>query len=85
MLEINPLSVVSFAMIFSRSEGCPFTLFIVSFAVREPLHLIRSHLFIFVFSHYSRSWVIEDLGVLCLRVFCLCSHLRILWFLPGNF
>ena len=49
MLEINPLSVVSFAMIFSRSEGCPFTLFIVSFAVREPLRLIRSHLFIFVF------------------------------------
>ena len=30
---INPLSVVSFAIIFSHSEGCLFTLLIVSFAV----------------------------------------------------
>ena len=30
ILEINPLSVVSFAIIFSRSEGCLFTLLIVS-------------------------------------------------------
>ena len=29
--EINPLSVVSFAIIFSHSEGCLFTLLIVSF------------------------------------------------------
>ena len=33
MLDINPLSVVSFAIIFSHSEGCLFTLLIVSFAV----------------------------------------------------
>ena len=31
--EINPLSVVSFAIIFSHSEGCLFTLPIISFAV----------------------------------------------------
>ena len=30
ILEINPLSVVSLAIIFSHSEGCLFTLFIVS-------------------------------------------------------
>ena len=35
ILEINPLSVVSFAIIFSRSEGCLFTLLIVSFAVQS--------------------------------------------------
>ena len=29
ILEINPLSVVSFAIIFSHSEGCLFTLLIV--------------------------------------------------------
>ena len=29
IFEINPLSVVSFAIIFSHSEGCLFTLFIV--------------------------------------------------------
>ena len=48
-LEINPLSVVSFAVIFSHSEGCLYTLFIVSFAVQKLLSLIRSHLFTFVF------------------------------------
>ena len=37
ILEINPLSVVSFAIIFSHSEGCLFTLFIVSFAVQKLL------------------------------------------------
>ena len=36
ILEIfNPLSVVSFAIIFSHSEGCLFTLLIVSFAVQK--------------------------------------------------
>ena len=48
-LEINPLSVVSFAIIFFHSEGCLCTLLIVSFAVKKLLSLIRSHLFIFVF------------------------------------
>ena len=49
ILEINPLSVVSFVIIFSHSEGYRFTLLIVSFAVQKLLHLIRSHLFTFVF------------------------------------
>ena len=49
ILEINPLSVVSFAIISSHSEGCLFTLLIVSFAVQKLLSLIRSHLFTFVF------------------------------------
>ena len=49
ILEINPLSVVSFAIIFSHSEVYLFTLLIVSFAVQKLLSLIRSHLFTFVF------------------------------------
>ena len=49
ILETNPLSVVSFAIIFSHSEGCLFTLLIVSFPVQKFLSLIRSHLFTFVF------------------------------------
>ena len=48
ILEINPLSVVSFAIIFSHSEDCLLTLFIVSFAVQKLLSLIRSHLFVFI-------------------------------------
>ena len=50
ILEINPLSVVSFAIIFSHSEGCLFTLLRISFAGQKLLSLIRSHLFTFVFS-----------------------------------
>ena len=49
ILEINPLSVFSFAIIFSHSKGCHFTLLIVSLAVQKLLSLIRSHLFTFLF------------------------------------
>ena len=48
ILEINPLSVVTFAVIFSCFEGCLFILFIVSFAVQNLLSLIRSHLFTYL-------------------------------------
>ena len=48
ILEINPLSIVSFAIMFSHSEGCLFILFLVSFAVQKLLSLIRSHLFVFI-------------------------------------
>ena len=53
ILEINPLSVASFANIFSYSEGCLFALFMVSFAVQKLLSFIRSHLLIFVFISIS--------------------------------
>ena len=49
ILEMNPLSVVSFTIIFSYSEGYLFTLLIVFFAVQKLLSLIRSHLFTFAF------------------------------------
>ena len=49
IFEINSLSVASFAIIFSHSEGCLFTLLIVSFVVQKLLSLIRSYLFIFAF------------------------------------
>ena len=41
---------VSFALIFSHSEGYLFTLLIVSFAVQKLLSLIRSHLLFFKIS-----------------------------------
>ena len=53
ILEINPLSVDSFANIFSHYESCLFFLFMVSFAVQKLLSFIRSHLFIFVFISIS--------------------------------
>ena len=49
ILEINPLSVISLAIIFFYPEGSFFTLLIVSFAAQKLLSLTRSHLFTFVF------------------------------------
>ena len=49
IFEINYLSVVSFAIIFSHSEDCLFTLLIVSFIVQKLLRLIMSYLFSFAF------------------------------------
>ena len=48
-LEINPLPVVSFAIIFSHSEGCLFTLLIVSFLVQNLIRLISPIYFLFLF------------------------------------
>ena len=64
ILEINPLSIVSFAVFFSHSEGCLLTLLIVSFAMQKLLSLTRSHLFTFFDFHYSRRCVIEDLALI---------------------
>uniref|UniRef100_A0A8W4F9S0 Uncharacterized protein n=1 Tax=Sus scrofa TaxID=9823 RepID=A0A8W4F9S0_PIG len=47
---MNPLSVDSLTKIFSPSVGCLFVLFRVSIAVQEVLSLIKSHLFMFVFT-----------------------------------
>ena len=49
IFEINCLSVASFAIIFSHSEGYLFTFFIVSFIVQKLLSVIRSHLLIYAF------------------------------------
>ena len=49
IFEIGCFSVASLAIIFSHSEGCLFTLLIVSFVVQKLLILVISHLFIFAF------------------------------------
>ena len=66
ILEINSLKIVSFAIIFSHSEGCLFTLLIVSFIVQKLLSLIRSHLFIFAF--ISLLWEVGHCCDLCQSV-----------------
>ena len=79
ILEIKSLLVTLFAGIFSQSTGCLFILFMVSFAVRKLISLIKSDLFIFAF--ISIAWE-TDLRKqwydLCQRMFCLCSLLRVL-------
>ena len=49
IFEFNSLSIALFAIIFSNSESCLFTLLIVYFIVQKLSSLIRSHLFIFAF------------------------------------
>jgi len=61
--EINSFSVASFAIIFSHSEGCLFTLLIVFFIVQMLLSLIRSHLFIFAF--IPLLWEVDHRGSCC--------------------
>ena len=76
IFEINHLSVASFAIIFSQSEGCLFTLLIVSFVVQKLLSFIMSHLFIFAFvSSILGFGHRQSCCDLCWRVFCLCSLL----------
>ena len=63
IFEINSLSVASFAIIFSHSEGCLFTLLRVSFILQKLLNLIRSHLFIFAF--FPLLWEVGHRGSCC--------------------
>ena len=63
--EINPLSVALFPVIFSHSEGCLFTLLIISFVVQKLFKFNQVPLFIFAFDfQYSGRWVIKDPAVI---------------------
>ena len=53
IFEISCLSVASFAIILSHSEGSLFTILIVSFVVQKSLSLIRFKLFIFAFIYIT--------------------------------
>ena len=64
ILEINPLSVASFANIFSHSESCLFVLFMVFFAVQKLLSFIRPFVYFCVYFHFSRRWVKKDLPLI---------------------
>ena len=81
ILEISPLSAVSFAIIFSHSGSYPFILFIAFFAVQMILSLIGSHcLFLFLFPLLQEVGQRGSCCNLCQRVFCLCFPLRVLQF-----
>ena len=68
-MEIDLSSVTLFANIFSHSVGYLFILFRVSFAVQKLFSLIKSHLFLFVFT------------VVTLRG---GSEKMLLWFMSGR-
>ena len=68
IFEVNYLAVASFAIIFSHSESCLFTLLIVSFVVQKLFCLVRPHLFPIFWEVGHRGSCCD----LCRRVFCLC-------------
>ena len=59
ILKINPLSVALFADLFSQSKGYLFILFRISLALQKFSSLIRSHLFICFYFHYSGDEAIK--------------------------
>ena len=62
ILEINPLSVVSLAIIFSHSEGFHFAYSFLCCAKAFKFNQVPLY-FCFYF-HYSRRWVIENLALI---------------------
>ena len=79
VLEVDPLLVASFANIYSQSVGCLFILFMVSFAVRKFVSLIRSHLFTFAYTSIALGDLRKHCYDLCQRIIYVCSLLGILW------
>ena len=74
--KLIPCHFHQFANIFSHSKGC---LFMASFVVQKLL--IRSHLFIFVFTFIilgGQKRVKKDVTPFCQREFCLCFLMRVL-------
>ena len=78
ILVTNPLSVRSFANIFSQLVGYLFPMFIVSYTVQKHLTLSRSHSFIFAFIPLFLEMDLKRCCCdLCQRVFCLSFPLRV--------
>ena len=69
-LEINPLSVVSFAIIFNHSQHSLFTLFIV-----KPFNWVRLAYFCFYF-YSSRMLDIEEIAIIYLIECSACFPLE---------
>ena len=64
ILEINPLSVVSFAIIFSHPEGCfHLSYSFLSCAKAFKFNQVPLVYFCFYF-HYSGRWIMDDLSVI---------------------
>ena len=64
ILEINPLSIVSFVIIFSLSEGS-FHIAYSFLCCAKAFKFNQVPLVYFcLYFHYSRTWVIEDLALL---------------------
>ena len=79
ILEINPLSVVSFTTIFSHSYGCLHLAYSFLCCAKAFNFNQASFVYFCFYFRYSRRLVIEDLAFfdLCHQVFCLLFPLRV--------
>ena len=78
ILEINPLSVISFANTFSHSEGFSSHLAYSFLCCAKAFKFNHVPLVYFCFDfYYSRRWVIEDLALIYVSATPV--------FLPGEF
>ena len=80
--RLSPCRSHNLQVFFSHSVDCLFILFMVSFAMKKLVSLIRSHLFVFGF-FLLLPWKTDQRKQcydLCQRMFCLCSLLGVLWF-----
>ena len=78
ILEINPLSVISFAIIFSHPEGCLFHLAYSFPCCAKAFKFNQVPLVYFCFYfHYSRRWIIEDLALIYVIECSACFLLRV--------
>ena len=82
-MRLISLSVASFAIIFSHSEGCLFTLLIVSFVVQKLLILIRSHLFIsnMIVIAWVEGWKENSMEV---KINCFCLPPQLIYTLLSD-
>ena len=74
ILELNPLSVASFADIFSHFVSCLFILFMVSFCCAKAFKLNEISFVCFCF-HYCRRQIQRDIAAVYVRealLFILC-------------
>ena len=74
IFEINSVSFASFAIIFSHSEGCLFTLLIVSFVVQKLLFFLFffNFKFYFIFKLYITVLVLPNIKMNPPQVY-MCS------------
>ena len=79
ILEINPLSVVSYATIFSQSGGMSFHLAYSFLGCAKAFKFNQVPLINFCFYfHHSKRWVIEDLAFTYVIECSACFSLRVL-------
>ena len=86
IFEINPLSVASFAIIFSQSEGCLFTLLIVSFVVQKLnclLYCCESLISFPESKKFGSDYPCQFIIRFCRRTgFCCFLSISLLWYHP---